>query len=144
MALDAQACGAPPPLPLLRLLTRPLCAALALLREVFQPSSPRAASRHQGVSNYLKEHDIEAVISDAVLDAVTAKAADPLLHIADFLTRLSKQKQAKLAGGSLNKLQLENVDVKGKRVLIRCDFNVPQDKKDPSVITNNARMCVAK
>ena len=34
---------------------------------------------------------------------------------------------------SLNKLQLKNVDVKGKRVFIRVDFNVPQDKKDPSV-----------
>jgi phosphoglycerate kinase len=30
---------------------------------------------------------------------------------------------------SLNKLQLKNVDVKGKRVFIRVDFNVPQDKK---------------
>merc|ERR1711892_479516 len=28
----------------------------------------------------------------------------------------------------------------GKRVLIRVDFNVPQDKKDPSVITNTARI----
>jgi phosphoglycerate kinase len=39
-----------------------------------------------------------------------------------------------------NKLQLSAVDVKGKRVLIRVDFNVPQDKKDPSVITNTARI----
>ena len=31
---------------------------------------------------------------------------------------------------------LADVDVKGKRVLIRVDFNVPQDKKDPSKITN--------
>jgi len=41
---------------------------------------------------------------------------------------------------SLNKLQLKDVDVSGKRVLIRVDFNVPQDKKDPSVITNTARI----
>ena len=40
---------------------------------------------------------------------------------------------------SLNKLQLSAVDVSGKRVLIRVDFNVPQDKKDPSIITNTAR-----
>jgi phosphoglycerate kinase len=30
---------------------------------------------------------------------------------------------------SLNKLQLSSIDVKGKRVFIRVDFNVPQDKK---------------
>ena len=40
---------------------------------------------------------------------------------------------------SLRKLQLKDVDVKDKRVLIRVDFNVPQDKKDPSIITNTAR-----
>ena len=40
---------------------------------------------------------------------------------------------------ALNKLKIDSVDVAGKRVLIRVDFNVPQDKKDPSVITNTAR-----
>ena len=40
---------------------------------------------------------------------------------------------------SMNKLALKDVDVTDKRVLIRVDFNVPQDKKDPSVITNTAR-----
>jgi phosphoglycerate kinase len=44
---------------------------------------------------------------------------------------------------SLNKLQLKDVDVSGKRVFIRVDFNVPQDKKDPSIITNNARIAGA-
>ena len=37
------------------------------------------------------------------------------------------------------KLQLKDVDVSGKRVLIRVDFNVPQDKKDPTIITNTQR-----
>ncbi len=41
---------------------------------------------------------------------------------------------------SLKKLQLKDVDVSGKRVFIRVDFNVPQDKKDPNVITNTARI----
>jgi phosphoglycerate kinase len=41
---------------------------------------------------------------------------------------------------SLNKLQLKDVDVKDKRVLIRVDFNVPQDKKDPNIITNTQRI----
>ena len=39
----------------------------------------------------------------------------------------------------LAKLKIDEVDVAGKRVLIRVDFNVPQDKKDPSKITNTAR-----
>jgi phosphoglycerate kinase len=41
---------------------------------------------------------------------------------------------------SLNKLQLKDADVKGKRVFIRVDFNVPFDKKDPTKITNLARV----
>jgi phosphoglycerate kinase len=41
---------------------------------------------------------------------------------------------------SLNKLQLTDVDVKGKRVFIRVDFNVPFDKQDPTKITNLARV----
>jgi len=41
---------------------------------------------------------------------------------------------------SLKKILLKEVDVKDKRVLIRVDFNVPQDKKDPTVITNTARI----
>jgi len=38
------------------------------------------------------------------------------------------------------KLKLEDVDVAGKRVFMRVDFNVPQDKKDPSIITNTQRI----
>mmetsp|Transcript_73049 Transcript_73049/g.129382 ORF Transcript_73049/g.129382 Transcript_73049/m.129382 type:complete len:476 (+) Transcript_73049:72-1499(+) len=38
------------------------------------------------------------------------------------------------------KLKIEDVDVKDKRVFIRVDFNVPQDKKDPTIITNTARI----
>lgn len=30
----------------------------------------------------------------------------------------------------MNKKTIRDIDVKGKRVLVRCDFNVPQDKKD--------------
>merc|ERR1719329_1547961 len=41
---------------------------------------------------------------------------------------------------SMKKVALSSLDVAGKRVLIRVDFNVPQDKKDPSVITNTARI----
>merc|ERR550514_1415117 len=43
----------------------------------------------------------------------------------------------------LNKRRIDTVDVSGKRVFIRVDFNVPQDKKDPSVITNTQRIDAA-
>merc|ERR1719163_2774325 len=41
---------------------------------------------------------------------------------------------------SLKKLSIADVGVASKRVLIRVDFNVPQDKADPSKITNTARI----
>jgi phosphoglycerate kinase len=44
---------------------------------------------------------------------------------------------------SLNKLRIDAIDVKGKRIFMRCDFNVPQDKKDPSIITNTQRIDAA-
>jgi phosphoglycerate kinase len=44
---------------------------------------------------------------------------------------------------SLNKLSLGDVDVAGKRVFIRVDFNVPQDKADPTKITNTQRIDAA-
>jgi len=48
--------------------------------------------------------------------------------------------EAKSKKSMLDKLQLSDVDVRGKRVLIRVDFNVPQDKNDPSIITNTQRI----
>merc|ERR1719258_161386 len=47
------------------------------------------------------------------------------------------------AEGGLSKLSVADVDVKGKRVLMRVDFNVPQDKADPTKITNTARIDAA-
>eukprot|EP00930_Biecheleria_cincta_P028759 TRINITY_DN2004_c0_g1_i1.p1 TRINITY_DN2004_c0_g1~~TRINITY_DN2004_c0_g1_i1.p1 ORF type:complete len:726 (-),score=175.82 TRINITY_DN2004_c0_g1_i1:230-2407(-) len=41
---------------------------------------------------------------------------------------------------AMGKMTLKDVDVKDKRVLIRVDFNVPQDKNDPSIITNTQRI----
>jgi len=38
------------------------------------------------------------------------------------------------------KAKIENVDVSGKRVFMRVDFNVPQDKNDPTKITNTQRI----
>ena len=45
-----------------------------------------------------------------------------------------------MAAMSLDKASINDIDVKDKRVLMRVDFNVPQDKNDPSVITNTARI----
>eukprot|EP00746_Dinoflagellata_sp_MGD_P001189 gnl/MRDRNA2_/MRDRNA2_102205_c0_seq1.p1 gnl/MRDRNA2_/MRDRNA2_102205_c0~~gnl/MRDRNA2_/MRDRNA2_102205_c0_seq1.p1 ORF type:complete len:875 (+),score=218.90 gnl/MRDRNA2_/MRDRNA2_102205_c0_seq1:75-2699(+) len=43
----------------------------------------------------------------------------------------------------LNKLKLSDVDIRGKRIFMRCDFNVPQSKSDPNVITNTQRIDAA-
>lgn len=40
----------------------------------------------------------------------------------------------------LNKKTVEDIDVNGKKVLVRCDFNVPLDSKDPNVITSDKRI----
>lgn len=40
----------------------------------------------------------------------------------------------------LNKKTLRDIQVSGKRVLVRCDFNVPLDKHDPSKITSDKRI----
>ena len=55
-----------------------------------------AASRAE---NYLRKHNLEAVISDAVLDAVLADAPEPMLHISAFLRTLAAG-AAGAAGGS--------------------------------------------
>jgi enolase len=44
---------------------------------------------------------------------------------------------------ALNKLRIDAVDVRDKRIFMRCDFNVPQDKADPSKITNTQRIDAA-
>ena len=42
----------------------------------------------------------------------------------------------------LNKLPLTLLPIAGERIFMRCDFNVPQDKKS-GAITNNARIVAA-
>lgn len=40
----------------------------------------------------------------------------------------------------MNKKTIEDIDVKGKKVLVRCDFNVPLDVNDKSIITDDRRI----
>lgn len=40
----------------------------------------------------------------------------------------------------MNKKSVQDVDVKNKRVLVRCDFNVPLDIETKSIITNDKRI----
>ncbi len=42
-----------------------------------------------------------------------------------------------------NKKTVKDVDVKGKKVLIRCDFNVPMAKDGSGVITDDKRIRAA-
>merc|ERR1712064_146017 len=58
-----------------------------------------------------------------------------------FTARMAESSSG--GGASLNKLKVGEVDVSGKRVFIRVDFNVPQDKNDPSKITNTQRIDAA-
>ena len=43
----------------------------------------------------------------------------------------------------MNKKTIEDIDVKGKKVLVRCDFNVPLDINDSSVIVDDRRITEA-
>ena len=42
-----------------------------------------------------------------------------------------------------NKKTVKDVDVKGKKVLLRCDFNVPMAKDGSGVITDDKRIRAA-
>ena len=41
------------------------------------------------MNEYLRLHNLEAILADAVNDAVTARAADPVSFIADALSKLT-------------------------------------------------------
>merc|ERR1712187_154010 len=94
-------------------------------------------------------YDNEWGYSTRLVDLVGTMAVKDGIEVKDksavyFTARNAKSSPAPAAGGSaLNKLKIDDVDVAGKRVFIRVDFNVPQDKTDPSIITNTQRIDAA-
>merc|ERR1711959_729883 len=88
-------------------------------------------------------YDNEWGYSTRLVDLVGTMAAKDGIEVKDksaayFTAR--KAESSSGGGASLNKLKVGEVDVAGKRVFIRVDFNVPQDKSDPSIITNTQRI----
>jgi len=77
-------------------------------------------------------------------DQLKAASQDELAALVAGLApaeRAKVEEAFKVKGkGGLSKMKISDVDVKGKRVIIRVDFNVPQDKKDPTIITNTQRI----
>merc|ERR1719453_1836092 len=80
----------------------------------------------------------------ASLELLEGKVLPGLAALSDKkIATLAVAAQEKVEEGKLNKLSVADLDVKGKRVLMRVDFNVPQDKADPTKITNTARIDAA-
>ena len=106
------------------------------------PSSPHP-HRTQGCGS---STPAAADAADSSKDGGVKAAAKPAADAAGAASKpaapAAPAAQAAPADGpsKMNKVALSSLDVAGKRVLIRVDFNVPQDKNDPSVITNTARI----
>merc|ERR1711972_990713 len=95
-------------------------------------------------------YDNEWGYSTRLVDLVGTMAAKDGIEVKEegtvyFTARTAKSSPAasEQPGATLNKLKVGDVDVAGKRVFIRVDFNVPQDKSDPSIITNTQRIDAA-
>merc|ERR1712227_411902 len=91
-------------------------------------------------------YDNEWGYSTRLVDLVGTMAAKDGIEVKEEGTVYFTARKAESSSGggaSLNKLKVGEVDVAGKRVFIRVDFNVPQDKSDPSIITNTQRIDAA-
>merc|ERR1712048_1480602 len=90
-------------------------------------------------------YDNEWGYSTRLVDLVGTMAVKDGIEVKDESAVYFTARNAKSSpgGSSLNRLKVDDVDVAGKRVFIRVDFNVPQDKTDPSIITNTQRIDAA-
>merc|ERR1712084_5386 len=89
-------------------------------------------------------YDNEWGYSTRLVDLVGTMAAKDGVEVKEEGTVYFTARNAKSGpSATLNKLKVDDVDVAGKRVFIRVDFNVPQDKQDPSIITNTQRIDAA-
>ena len=57
-----------------------------------QPPPPKWTSAD--ATTYLQEWQVEQAVQEAVNSAIAAKAADPVLHIADFLEARGRELEA--------------------------------------------------
>merc|ERR1719159_155960 len=86
-----------------------------------------------------------APVVSPVMPVAPAALAQERMNMQRMRFRGALQRAAEKRGRaytimSLNKQTLADVGVKAERVLIRVDFNVPQDKADPNIITNTQRI----
>merc|ERR1712048_870155 len=92
-------------------------------------------------------YDNEWGYSTRLVDLVGTMAVKDGIEVKDksavYFTARTAGAAPAAGGSALNKLKVDDVDVAGKRVFIRVDFNVPQDKTDPSIITNTQRIDAA-
>merc|ERR1712216_685711 len=73
----------------------------------------------------------------------SCRVVDLIKHMAKVDAKGEGGAAAAGAAPALSKMKIDEVDLKDKRVFIRVDFNVPQDKQDPNIITNTARIDAA-
>ena len=52
----------------------------------------------EDVEGYLQKFEVEKAVQEAVNSAIKAKAADPVLHVADYLERRGREHEARTNG----------------------------------------------